>query len=319
MVGFPKPSFTYNYQPDAQINALRDYESTKDGRAIPAKAPGRLLVATWNIANLGVHERRDRDHRLIAELVSWFDLVAVQEVNDNLAGLRAIQALLPGSWRAVFSDKAGNNERATFLYDSNKVTLLDKIRKVAIPPRWKYVIRVPGSTQQFDGFDRNPYIAAFQAGAFTFMAVNVHLYYGGDSGFQKNRRFMEALAVARWADLRRTSPYAYSSDILVLGDFNLEKVGWDDPIWLLLGERGLHLAPHSTHVGGSNIRDDRAYDQMAFFPGPVEDRMEASGVFDHDGAVFKALWDNRARVDFYGFVQYYLSDHRILWASFDTS
>ena len=86
----------------------------------------------------------------------------------------------------------------------------------------------------------------------------------------------------------------------------------------MLGERGLHLAPHSTHVGGSNIRDDRAYDQMACFPGPVEDRMEASGVFDFDGAVFRSLWESRTPEEFYGYVQYYISDHRILWAAFST-
>jgi hypothetical protein len=39
------------------------------------------------VANPGVQERRDKDYRLIAEIMSWFDVVAVQEVNDNLAGI----------------------------------------------------------------------------------------------------------------------------------------------------------------------------------------------------------------------------------------
>lgn len=209
-------------------------------------------------------------------MVSWFDLVVVQEVNDNLAGLRAILTFLPG-WRTVFSDAAGNEERAAFLYDPTKIALLEKVGEVAVPPRWQYVIKVPGSSQMFSGFDRNPYLAAFRAGNLTLVAVNAHLYYGKDTAYHKNRRFMEALAVARWADLRRKDPDAYTADIVVLSDFNLEKVGWDDPIWVMLGERGLHLAPHSTHMGGSNIRDDRAYDQIAFFPGGIEDRLEASG------------------------------------------
>ncbi len=314
---FPRPSFVYNYRPTSQIAALREYERSKEGRQIPDKTPGRLLLATWNIANLGVQARRDCDYQVIAELVSWFDLVAVQEVNDNLRGLRAVQACLPDTWKVVFSDKAGNDERAAFLYDSAKVRLLDMIGEVAIPPRWKHVIKVPGSTQTFDGFDRNPYLAAFQSGAMNLVMVNVHLYYGGDTSIQKNRRFMEALAVARWADLRRTSPNAYSENIIILGDFNLEKVGQDDAIWKMLNARGLHLAPHSTFVGGSNIRDDRAYDQMAFFPG-VGDRLESSGVFDFDGAIFKTLWNSRSPKDFYGYLQYYISDHRILWASFRT-
>jgi hypothetical protein len=49
MPPFPKPSFTYNYQLDAQIQALRDWEKTEPGRNIPAKAQNRVLLATWNI------------------------------------------------------------------------------------------------------------------------------------------------------------------------------------------------------------------------------------------------------------------------------
>jgi hypothetical protein len=91
-----------------------------------------LLVATWNVANLGVQERREKDYRLIAELVSWFDLVAMQEVNDNLSGLRAIHRLLPGSYRLLFSDAGGNDERLAFLYDSDKVAVLEEVA------RWPY-------------------------------------------------------------------------------------------------------------------------------------------------------------------------------------
>lgn len=58
---------------------------------------------------------------------------------------------------------------------------------------------------------------------------------------------------------------------------------------------------------------------MAFFPGPVGDRLQASGIFDFDAAVFSTLWANRTREEFLSYVQYYLSDHRILWASFATT
>jgi hypothetical protein len=46
----------------------------------PAKAADRVLLATWNLANLGVEQRRDKDDQLIAKLVGWFDLVALREV-----------------------------------------------------------------------------------------------------------------------------------------------------------------------------------------------------------------------------------------------
>jgi hypothetical protein len=135
MPGFPKPGFSYNYQTASQINALRVYRDTKPGRGIPPKHGSRVLVTTWNIANFGVHERRDKDHRLITELVSWFDLVAVQEVNNNLDGLTAVRSELPSSYRTVFSDKAGNNERMAYLYNSNKLTLLEEVGQIDVPPR----------------------------------------------------------------------------------------------------------------------------------------------------------------------------------------
>jgi hypothetical protein len=70
---FPKPTFAYDYSVTAQIAALSQWRDTRPGRAIPAKSPNHLLVATWNIANLGVQERRRRDYQLLAEIISWFD------------------------------------------------------------------------------------------------------------------------------------------------------------------------------------------------------------------------------------------------------
>ena len=316
MPPFDKPDFTYDYQVSSEIDALRAYRQNKPERAIPSKAANRLLVATWNVANLGVQERRDKDYRLIAELVSWFDLIAMQEVNDNLSGLRAIQQHLPPSFRVLFSDYAGNKERLGFLYDSSKVTLLEKVGEVAIPPSDQRYIKLPGTRQKFRGFDRNPYIAAFRSESFTFVLVNVHLYFGSDSKVSMNRRSLEAYAVARWADLRRKSKNAYTRDIIVLGDFNLPKVEPGDPIYKALTRRGLHLPEHSTEIG-SSITTDSHYDQIAFFPGQTQSEFTGrSGVFDFDGALFATLWETRSREDFLAYMRYYISDHRILWADF---
>ena len=50
MPPFEKPSFTFDYDPFAEIQAIRDYRDTEPGRFIPHKAANRLLLATWNIA-----------------------------------------------------------------------------------------------------------------------------------------------------------------------------------------------------------------------------------------------------------------------------
>ena len=136
MPPFPKPAFSYDYEVDAQIAALRAHEATAPGRDIPSRSAQNLLLATWNIANLGHPEqqRRDQDHRLIAEMISWFDLVTVQEVNDNLGGLRAVHRHLPPSYNLLVSDRAGNAERLAFVYDTQKVKLLEK-RSRSHPPR----------------------------------------------------------------------------------------------------------------------------------------------------------------------------------------
>lgn len=323
MPPFPKPSFEYAFHVGSQIGALHTYRATKPGRAIPAKNSERLLVASWNIANLGVQERRDRDYRLLAEMISWFDLVAVQEVNDDLTGLRAVMnqlASIPGggSWRALFSDKAGNSERLAYIFDASKVTLREKVGEVAIPPSEQRYIRVDADSPEFRGFDRNPYLAAFQCGTFEFVILNVHLYFGSDSApGDIARRRNETYAVGRWADLRRSSDYAYSPETIVIGDFNMPQAKWGDPIYAALVGRGLYIAPHSTEVGGTNLRGDKHYDQIAFFPGPTQDRNTNVGVFDFDGALFGHLWQTRTEAEFLSYMRYYISDHRLLWAEFE--
>ncbi len=66
-----------------------------------------MLIATWNIANLGVHKRRSDDLEVIAEILSWFEIIAVQEVADNLVDFLAVMANLPNHFAWIFNDRAG--------------------------------------------------------------------------------------------------------------------------------------------------------------------------------------------------------------------
>jgi endonuclease/exonuclease/phosphatase family metal-dependent hydrolase len=322
MPGFPKPRFDYPYDAGAEVRALRRYskQKGKEDRAIPPKSSDRLLVATWNIANLGVQERRDKDYRLIAEIVSWFDLVAVQETNGDLEGLRAVQAQLPKHYRVLFSDPGGNNERYAYIFDSRKVTALEEVGRVTVPVSELNDVRLRTVKQPFQGFDRNPYLVSFRAGKLELVLANVHLYFGGGSSERGiERRCLEAYAVARWADLRRRDEQAYTRNVLALGDFNLPVRSEKDSVYQALTRRGLQLPPHSTKVGGSNLSDDAQYDQMAVFPGPIEKAIERTGVFDFDGALFRGLWGNteKQQTKFRSYVKYYLSDHRPLWTALD--
>ncbi len=316
MPSFPKPSVRFNYRVATEIQRLQAYRNTKPGRSIPAKAKNKLLVATWNIANLGEQKRRDKDHALLAEIISWFDVIALQEVKDDLSGLRGIQKHLPKSYCTTFSDKGGNNERMVYLFDSKKVSQLEKVAEIAVPPKDVKYIKLPGVKAKFTGFDRNPYLVAFSAGGFEFVLVNVHLFFGEDTKKDRERRALEAYAVSRWADLRCKSKNAYVNDIIVLGDFNIPKVEPGDKIYSALRKRGLQRPPHSTQIA-SSISTDAEYDQIMFLPNKTNKEFTGKiGVFDFDGAIFKTLWDKKTKKQFNAYLRYYLSDHRPLWAEF---
>jgi endonuclease/exonuclease/phosphatase family metal-dependent hydrolase len=316
---FPKPRFDYSYDLDRELAALRAYRRDKPGRQIPAKGRDKLLVATWNVANLGVQDRLDSDYALIAEVISWFDLVAVQEVNDDLRGIEAIHDKLPLRYDLLFSDASGNRERQAFLFDTRKVKRLREVGRIAIPPSDLPKIATSGAKTPFAGFDRGPYLSSFEAGAFRFGLVSVHLFYGSEDPPDLDRRTLETFAVAWWADKTHRDKNSYVGDVVPLGDFNLPKAAPGDRIFDALVSLGLQLPPHTSQIG-SAIASDSHYDQIAFFPGATKDRFTgACNVFDFDGALFQDLWQQRTPAQFQSYVKYHLSDHRPLWAEFRTS
>ena len=315
---FRKPSFTINFDVNDEKKALRNYRDTKPGRAIPARSNSTLLLASWNIANLGAQARQARHYKLMAEIINWFDLVAIQEVRDDLSGLTALRSELSNSWRVVFTDKAGNDERMAFLYRHPKVKLLDMCGEIGIPVSEKKWIKLPGVNQAFTGFDRNPMITAFDVRGFRIGLVNVHLYFGDQDTAalrlrSMNRRRLEAFAVARWCDLRRKDKDRYVDHFAALGDFNLPKWGdANDPIRRALTRRGLQRPPHGTKIA-SAIASDSDYDQILCVPG-LTSRVQQAGVFDFDGGIFRAMFQARGRISFNAYLRYYLSDHRPIWS-----
>ncbi len=312
---FPQPTFPYTYDVATQVAFLRAHRSQAD-RLIPAKSDDHLLLGTWNIANFGAQNRRDQDFQVIAEILSWFDVVAVQEVRENFSHLEQVHSHLPAPYRLLFTDIAGNMERMTFVYDASKVTLLEKIGEISIPPSDLPNIKLPGITQTFRGFDRNPYLATFRAGQIDLLFVNVHLYFGSDQSEDLQRRSLETFAVARWADQRRKSQYAFTKEIVALGDFNMPKAAPGDPVYDALIARGLELPDHSGVIG-SSIVNDAQYDEVAFFPGDTATRFTGKkGIFDYDTVIFPDLWQSRGKSDFDAYLRYYMSDHRPMWVEF---
>lgn len=318
MPSFPKPSFTHVVNLSKEIKAIRDYKNSKEDLKIPAATSKTLRIATWNIANLGAQDREEPHLKIIAEIISWFDVVAVQETKENYEDFKKIVALAGLKYKYVFSDAAGNNERMAFIYNSRKVKVLEEIAEYAIPPSDYSDIHITDVPAVFAGFDRSPFLVSFAAGKYQFTLMTVHLYYGDDTDKKSlNRRCLEAYAVARWADLRSKSKYTYNGikDVFALGDFNLPKIDKDDIIYKALVKRGLQLPEHTSLIY-SNISNDKSYDQIAFLPGS-KSRILKHGVFPFDNALFEEIYNSKTPAVFRGYIKYYISDHRPMWMELD--
>ena len=316
-------------------------------RRVPKSKSGRVLVATWNIANLGVQGRKAGALELVAHILKRFDLVAVQEVKDQFKPFLKVLSHMPG-FDYVMSDPAGNTERLAFVHRKNKVTPTNLFGEVALRDREfpKRTVRVKWTDKQgtqrvdvfkgfkFRPFDRNPFIGSFEAGKLTFTLVNVHMYFGKFQNSRKKeerkkyaRRVLEIYALSRWADRRFDSATCYDRDILLLGDMNVPAMDKTESTYKELVGFGWKPVDYTTKTGGSNLGNDKTYDQMVFTPGGMKNRAKNRGVFDFDKAVFKPLWvkiraekSDRAAVGLFNrHVKHLLSDHRPLWVELDTT
>jgi len=318
MPSFPKPKFAHTVDLAKEIKSLRDYKDKAPGIQIPVSKPNNLLLATWNIANFGEQDRQKEHLEIVAEIISWFDLIAIQETKENSEHFQMVVSLVGKSYKFIFSDTAGNNERMAFIYDSNKIAVREEVAELAIPPSDYKDIKLPGVADKFEGFDRSPYLVSFKVQNFEFALLNVHLYFGDDSEQASiNRRCLEAYCVGRWADLRSKSKHSFTNNVFALGDFNLPKLDEKDQVYKALRSRGLQLPEHSSKIY-SNINNDKAYDQIAFLPG-MKSNIISHGVFPFDNVAFAEIYNNKSAALFRSYIRYYLSDHRPMWMELNIS
>jgi endonuclease/exonuclease/phosphatase family metal-dependent hydrolase len=309
---FGKPDFEHAVDISGELDRLRQHQAH---RQIPAATSSNLIVATWNLTNFGMQEREDEHLRIMAEILRPFDVIAVQELADDLDHLEALLSILGDTWDAIYSDVGGNQERLGYLFNNDRIIPTRLAAELAMRAYERQRIVIEDITEEFEGFNRNPYLRSFSAGEFDFTLVNVHLYW---TSFALRR--LEAKALSRWAKSRVPKPYPPNDDIVLLGDFNMPKVEEGDEIHDILVENGLVIPKFNTELIGSNLAGDKHYDEIAFFPSRTnEDFTDRIGVFDFDKVIFPDLWDDEdkaAQKRFYQFVRYYLADHRPLWIEF---
>ncbi|MFK7877709.1 MAG: endonuclease/exonuclease/phosphatase family protein [Paracoccaceae bacterium] len=240
------------------------------------RVPNSLIVGSWNIRAFddGV-ARLDESYHYIAEIISNFDICAVQEVKGSLNPLERLRKLLGPAWDYFVSDVSvhtgGNNERMAFLYNKNKVFFRRLVGELVVDPE-----DLPQSNQ----IARSPFFAAFQAGWFRFVLCSSHIIYGGGSAKQKAQRADEIRAITKLLVKRaRSEDEVY----IFLGDMNIESPS--GPIMQALKDSRMVVPDFPP----TNMKRDRHYDQMAFATKGAsghKTKILRWGAFDWRGAVF---------------------------------
>ena len=337
----PDPSFEIDV-----AKAKRELNAHFKLRGVPRSDRQHLLVASWNVANLGAQTRKKDALEVIAHLARRFDLLALQEVNADFHDFDAMVELMRRGYAAVMTDTAGNAERLAFVYRKSRVKLGELFGELALRPGEypKHTVKVEYRQRgvnkvdvfrnhKFVPFDRNPFIGSFRSDGLSFTLVNVHLYFGafGDSTNKTNRtkyarRVLEIYALSRWSDRRVDRPdTTYDTDIVLMGDMNVPVMKKSNAAYRALTKFGFQPIDYLDQgkVGGSNIADTKTYDQVAFAPGAFGKKTVAKGVFDFDNGLFKARWKQeidaamgdrtRAARSFNKLVKHRISDHRPVW------
>ncbi len=322
-----------------------------------------MRLATWKLKHFGKGERdsghfRDVEPLLyIAEIISAFDLVAIQEVNENLDQLdELVSDYLGPEWDYVVTDTtegtAGNHERLAFVYRMPKVRF-EKVAGEIVLPRGQKIVGPEEENPDAEGdlqFARTPFVVAFQSGWLRFKICTVHIYYGGTSSvdLEQRRREIDRLAEAM-SDRQAKEQTRYEADrpgrgrdanYILIGDFNIKSPEHHTMQALL--NHGF-VVPDKIKDAASSLSGDHYYDQIV--TKMADDRASFGmngGVFkifetvyrDEDAAQYYRTGDskpfernsrgeprNDSQKDLY-YKRHYrrnkLSDHNLLWCEIGT-
>jgi endonuclease/exonuclease/phosphatase family metal-dependent hydrolase len=290
------------------------------------KSDASLLLATWNIRDFDSNKfrygpRLPETFYYIAEIISCFDLVALQEVNRDLSALETVMGILGHEWDYIATDSTegagGNDERMAFVFNTEKVLFRKIAGEIVLPDGQLVVsrkkIKAPKdqdasadaqekAKEEFEEvgqqFARTPFLVAFQSGWFRFSLCTVHIYYGKDSGEQLLRRIGEIRQLVRFFARRQDRVSEQEKDRLgnvenyiLLGDFNV--VSPEHETMKALKGEGFTVP---AAIDGDAVRgkEDHFYDQIAV---RVKDRrfqVTGGGMLDMYQDVFRDTDEDRA-------------------------
>jgi endonuclease/exonuclease/phosphatase family metal-dependent hydrolase len=234
----------------ADINTELNGNTEKYG--LPTPDDKSILLASFNIRKLGQEDKRDDlTWKFLARICRHFDLIAVQEIQDDLSGLQRLKREMGDDFGLVITDTtgtvpgstAGMIERLGIIFNWKKVQRTEIASDIAYDRAevinmlyqhkdaiWKAFEETKDDetpkSPVFLTFIRTPQIVSFRvvdpeekSKPYEFMLVNAHLVYG-DSAAERDQEFE---ALAGWLKERaRLESKAYYPNFILLGDLNLE-------------------------------------------------------------------------------------------------
>ncbi len=178
-----------------------------DRNQFPYKKTDRsLILGTWNIRNFdddrfNYGPRSEEAFYYIAEIISRFDVLAVQEVCEDVSPLDKVIRMLGDQYKYIMTDVThsslgGNRERLGFIYDRDKVKFKGIAGEIVLPEKM-LISEAAGHKRQFS---RTPFGVEFQSGWFKFQFSTVHIFFGSNTGNtpQYERRVKEIDAISRY-------------------------------------------------------------------------------------------------------------------------
>jgi len=104
--------------------------------------------------------------RCIAEIVSRFDVVAIEEAREDLSALRLVLEALGDTWGLIATDvtrgRAGNSERLVFVFDTRRLKPSGLAGELVVAIEKETDVTATVLDRQFA---RTPYAVSFEAGA----------------------------------------------------------------------------------------------------------------------------------------------------------
>ena len=273
-----------------------------------------LIIGTWNLRhfgdfypewtdNPGSPKRNLRAMAIIAEIVRHMDVLAIQEVKRELNCVYQLLDWLGPDWGMIVTDVTegdpGNSERLAFIYDSRRVSPSGLAGEIVLPASI--------SGNPVIQFARSPYMVSFRTGQENFVLLTAHIKYGNVPEDRLDELRGLANYIATEIRDRATTSQLGENNLIVLGDFNIDKRG-DNPLFQAFISTGLQVPHQLDNLKTTYGTEPKYYDQIAWFAGAMNLLLNKAGSIDFSGAVFQEM-SLRS-------MSYRVSDHLPLWAEF---